>query len=111
MNETLRFFIYLFAMAAVTYLVRMLPLVFFKKKIRNRFVKSFLYYIPFAVLTVMTVPGILYSTSYLSSAIAGLLVAVILAFLKRSLLTVAAGATLAVLVIEIIIPYAPFLAF
>ena len=98
-------------MAGVTYLVRMIPLVCCRKKIRNRFIRSFLYYIPYAVLSVMTLPGILYSTGYLSSAILGTLVAVVLAYLNRSLITVAAGASASVLLLELLIPYLPFLSF
>ena len=105
MNEILRFFIYLGIMAGVTYLVRMLPLVFFRKKIKSRFVRSFLYYIPYTVLTVMTVPGIFYSTGSLASAVVGAVIAVLLAVLGRSLLTVAAGSSLAVLIVEIILKY------
>ena len=99
------FFVYLLVMAGVTYLVRMLPMVFFRKKIKSRFVRSFLYYVPYTVLTVMTVPGIFYSTGSLASAIAGAAVAVLLATLGRSLLTVAAGSSLAVLIVEIILKY------
>ena len=51
------FFLYLLIMAGVTYLVRMLPLVLCRRKIENKFIRSFLYYIPYAVLSVMTVPG------------------------------------------------------
>ena len=105
------FFLYLAVMAGVTYLIRMLPLVLMKKKITNRFVLSFLHYIPYAVLTVMTVPGILYSTSYISSALIGFIAAVLLAYFKRSLIVVAAGASLTVLIVELLIPYIPFLAF
>ena len=105
MNETLRFFLYLGVMAGVTYLVRMLPMVFFRKKIRSRFVRSFLYYVPYAVLTVMTIPGIFYATGSLASGIFGFAVAVILAILGRSLITVAAGSALGVLIVEIILKY------
>ena len=111
MHDVLQFFGYLLIMAGVTYLVRMLPLVFFRKKIESRFVKSFLHYIPYAVLTVMTVPAILSSTGYLSSAILGTLVAVLLSFFGRSLITVAAGSALAVLLVELLVPYVSFLAF
>ena len=103
MNEILRFFIYLGIMAGVTYLVRMLPMVFFRKKIKSRFVRSFLYYIPYTVLAVMTVPGIFYSTGSLASAVAGTAVAVLLAVLGRSLITVAAGSALSVLIVEIVL--------
>ena len=105
MNETLRFFLYLLVMAGVTYLIRMLPLVFFRKKIKSRFIRSFLYYIPYTVLAVMTFPAIFYSTGSVWSSIAGASVAVILAFLGRGLLTVAAGASVAVLIFEFIVKY------
>ena len=55
--------LYILVMAGVTYLVRMLPLVIFKKKITNRFIRSFLYYIPYAVLAAMTFPAILSATA------------------------------------------------
>ena len=103
MNETIRFFLYLLVMAGVTYLVRMLPLVFFRKPIRSRFIRSFLYYIPYAVLATMTVPAIFYSTSYLISGIVAAAVAALLAFFGRSLLTVAAGSALSVFIVELII--------
>lgn len=105
MNEILKFFLYLLVMAGVTYLVRMLPLVFFREKIKSRFIRSFLYYIPYAVLSVMTVPAIFYSTGSLWSAISGAAVAVLLAFLGRSLITVAAGSAFTVLIAEIIMKY------
>ena len=100
-----KFFIYLLVMAGVTYLVRMLPLVFFRKKIKSRFVRSFLYYVPYTVLAVMTVPAIFYATGSVWSAAAGALVAVALALFGRGLLTVAAGSALTVLVVELIIKY------
>ena len=105
MNNIVRFFLYLFVMASVTYLVRMLPLVFFRKRIKSRFVRSFLYYIPYAVLSVMTIPGIFYSTGSLPSATLGAFVAVVLAYFGRSLITVAAGSAATVLIAELIIKY------
>ena len=104
MNETLRFVLYLMVMAGVTYLIRMVPLVFFRKKITNRFVRSFLYYVPYTVLTVMTVPAVFYSTAYVLSAVIGTVTAITLAYFKRGLITVAAGASVAVLLCELIIP-------
>ena len=103
--DFLVFLKYLVIMAGVTYLIRMLPLVFFRKKIKSRFLRSFLYYIPYAVLTVMTFPAVFYSTGYLASAIAGTAVALLLVFFRRSLIVVAAGAALAVLIAELIIPH------
>ena len=87
-------------MALVTYVPRMIPLTFMRRKITNRFVKSFLYYTPYAVLTAMTLPAILYATSGMASAVVGLIVAVILAYRNHSLLTVALGAVGAVFIAE-----------
>ena len=98
-------------MAGVTYLVRMLPLTLFRKKIENRFVKSFLAYVPYAVLAAMTFPAILESTSSLWSSLAGLAVAFILAWKNRSLLTVALGAVVTVLVVEQVLVYFQLLSF
>ncbi|MBQ8525927.1 MAG: AzlD domain-containing protein [Clostridia bacterium] len=97
------FAVYLLVMAGVTYLIRMLPMVLIKKKIRNRYVLSFLYYIPYAVLSVMTIPAIFYSTSDVISAIVGFLTALMLAYMKKSLLTVAAFSCIAVFAAELII--------
>ncbi len=105
MNEILKFFLYLLVMAGVTYLVRMLPLVFFRKKIESLFIRSFLYYIPYTVLAVMTIPSIFYATGSFYSAITGAVVAVLLALLGRGLLTVASGSALTVLIVELIIKY------
>ena len=100
MNRELSFFLYLLVAAGVTYLIRMLPLVFCRKEIKNKYVKSFLYYIPYTVLTAMTFPAIFYSTGSSLSAIIGTLVAVVLAYFRRGLLTVAIGATLSVFAVE-----------
>ncbi len=97
-----RFFVYLIVMAGVTYLVRMIPLVLFRSKIKNRFVLSFLHYVPYAVLTVMTVPAIFYATSSPISAVAGFVLAVIFAYMGKGLLTVAAIACAGVFVTELI---------
>ena len=96
---------YLAVMAGVTYLVRAIPLILIKKKIENKFILSFLHYMPYAVLTVMTVPAVFYATESVISAAAGVAVALILAYFKRGLLTVAIGASGAVLIAELIIKY------
>lgn len=93
--------IYLIVMAGVTYLIRMLPLVLVRRKIENKFISSFLYYVPYSVLSVMTVPAIFYSTGHILSAAVGTAVAVILAYNKKSLIIVAASAALAVFVCEL----------
>ena len=92
---------YLLVTAGVTYLVRALPLVLVKGKIKNRFVLSFLHYIPYAVLSVMTVPAIFYATDERLSAAVGFAVAVGLSLLNKSLLTVAAAACGAVLLVQL----------
>lgn len=96
------FFKYLLVMAGVTYLVRMIPLVLVKKKITNVFLLSFLHYIPYAVLTVMTIPAIFYSTS-LVPAIVGFAVAVVVAFFEKTLVIVAAFSCIAVFLSELLI--------
>ena len=96
-------FIYIAVMALVTYLIRMLPLVIFRKKIENRFIRSFLYYIPYAVLAAMTFPAVFSSTGSEWSAVAGLIVALLLAFFEKGLLTVALSSCVAVFVIEFLI--------
>ena len=96
------FFIYLFIMAGVTYLIRALPFVIFRGKITNTFIKSFLFYVPYAVLGAMTFPAILFSTGNYASAIAGLIVACLLAFKEKSLLTVAVFACIAALAVNLI---------
>ncbi|MBQ1519030.1 MAG: AzlD domain-containing protein [Ruminococcus sp.] len=84
--------VYIAVMAGVTYLIRMIPFTFFGKKIKSRFFRSFLYYIPYAVLSAMTIPAIFYSTGNIYTAIAGTAVAVILAFLEMPLIVVAIAA-------------------
>lgn len=80
-------------MAGVTYLIRMLPFTFFRKKIKSRFFRSLLYYIPYAVLSAMTIPAIFYTTHNIYTAIAGTAVAIVLAFLEMPLIVVALAAT------------------
>ena len=95
-----RFLPYLLVMTGVTYLVRVIPFTLFRKKIENRFINSFLYYTPYAVLSAMTFPAILYATSNILSGAAGLVAALLLAYKGKSLLTVACGACLAVFAVE-----------
>ena len=89
-------------MALVTYLIRATPMVVFRKKIKNRWVQSFLYYVPYTVLTAMTIPAIFESTGSALSAVFGCIIAVILAFLKKGLLTVALSATAAALIVKLL---------
>ncbi|MBQ2676382.1 MAG: AzlD domain-containing protein [Clostridia bacterium] len=101
--DSLKLIAYTLVMAAVTYLIRMLPLVVFRKKIKSRFIRSFLYYIPYAVLAAMTIPAIFTSTANVYSAIAGLTVALVAAFFERSLITVAISSCVTVLIFETIL--------
>ncbi|MGN1121180.1 MAG: AzlD domain-containing protein [Eubacteriales bacterium] len=89
-------------MAGVTYLVRAVPFVLFRKKIENRFIRSFLGYIPYAVLAAMTVPAVLYSTDHIYSALCGLAVALVMAFFERGLVTVALSACAVVYLAELL---------
>ena len=81
--------VYMFIMAAVTYLIRMLPLALIKKKITNRFFKSFLYYVPFVTLAVMTFPAIINATSSKIAGIIALCVGVVAAWFDFGLFRVA----------------------
>ena len=97
------FWLYLLVTAGTTYLVRMLPLVLMRKKITNRFVLSFLHYIPYAVLSVMTIPAIFFATGQVLPAAVGFVVAVALAWRDGSLVQVAAASCGAVLLAELIL--------
>ena len=90
------FFPYVAVMAVVTYLIRMLPMTAFRRPIRSRFVRSFLAYIPYAVLGAMTFPDVIFCTGDVRTAVCGTAVAVALAWRGRSLLTVALAACAAV---------------
>ena len=81
----------MFVMALTTYVIRMLPMAIFRKKINDKRVQSFLYYVPYAVLSAMTFP-----------AIFSCVVAIVLAYMKRGLLTVAVGAAVAVFLVQMI---------
>ena len=103
MNKT--FWIYLLVMALVTYLIRAVPMVLFRKKIKNKFIYSFLYYIPYAVLSVMTIPAIFYAVGNKLAAAVGFVAAMISAYFEKSLLTVAAISCTAVFAAELLIMY------
>ena len=93
-------YMYIAAMALTTYLIRLLPMTIFRKPIRSRFLKSFLHYVPYACLSAMTFPGILTSTGSVISGAAALVIAVILAYRGKSLITVALSSSCAVLITE-----------
>ena len=96
---------YILTMAVTTYLIRVLPLTVFRKPIRSRFLKSFLHYVPYACLTAMTFPAILTSTATILSGAAALIIAVVLAYRGKSLLTVSLAASAAIMVTEWILGF------
>lgn len=96
-------YIYILVMALTTYLIRVIPLLIFKDEIKNKFIKSFLYYVPYACLMAMTFPSIFHSTSSIFSAIAAAVIAITLALNNKSMLVVAVAACLTVLIIEMFI--------
>jgi branched-subunit amino acid transport protein len=98
-------YLYILVMAVTTYLIRALPLTLFKKPIKNRFLKSFLHYVPVACLTAMTFPAILYATENVVSGAVGLVVALVLAYCKRSLIVVSVASCAAVFLTEQIIRF------
>ena len=92
-------------MAGVTYLIRLLPILFIKRKIKSRFIRSFLYYVPYTVLTVMAFPTVLSCTGNYVSSIAATVVCMILAYFGRGMITVALGGALSVIITECIMRY------
>ncbi len=97
--------LYIGVMAGVTYLVRMLPFVIFRKKIKSRFVQDFLYYVPYAVLGAMTIPAVFYSTGNVISAVVGLAAALIFALKGKGLLPVALAGCIVAFAAEMIMQY------
>ena len=100
MDLNLKIYIYILITGLVSYAVRVLPLTLIRKEIKNRFIKSFLYYVPYAALASMTFPAILFSTTEIIAAVAGLVVAFIMAFKNKGLLPVALAACVTVFIVE-----------
>ncbi len=99
-------YVYIFiCMALVTYLIRILPLTLIRREIKNRFFRSFLYYVPYVTLAVMTFPAILDATQSPVSAALALVVACVAAFFGRGLFTVALSGCLTVFVSELVLDY------
>lgn len=92
-------------MFAVTYVTKAAGLLLVRKKITNKYIQSFLYYIPYSVLAVMVFPGILFSTASLWSGIAGTAVALILSYFKRGLLVVSVASIATVFIVEQLINF------
>ena len=96
----MKIYLYILVMALTTYLIRAIPLTLMKKPIKNRFLKSFLHYVPTACLTAMTFPAILSATENMISGALGLTVAVVLSLKKRSLIVVAVASCAVVFLTE-----------
>lgn len=88
-------------MAVFTYLPRMLPLTFFRKELTSPFIRSLLYYVPYAVLSALTFPSIFYATQSIYSAISGCLVAIYFAYKGKGLVFVAAISMIIVYIVSL----------
>ena len=102
MNTILRYVIATVIMALVTYIPRALPLALFSKQIKSKYIRSFLYYVPYAVLASLTFPAIFYCCDSMAAAIAGTVVALLLAFFEQSLVVVAAASVLTIFITSFI---------
>lgn len=95
-------YIYILVMAAVTYFIRLLPLTLIRKEIKNKYIHSFLYYVPYVTLAAMTFPAILTATANIWSAAVGFIAALILAYNRKSLITVSLVSCICVFLTELI---------
>ena len=100
MTRPVYFLLALLVTGGVTYLIRLLPLLFVRKRIKNPFLKSFLYYVPYAVLSAMAFPAILFCTENVISGFMAALVCAVLAYRKKGLISCMLGSVIAVLVTE-----------
>ena len=99
MNNSI--YLYILVMAGVTYLIRVLPLTLIRKEIKNTYIRSFLYYVPYVTLSVMTFPAILTATASVWSAVIALVIAIFLAYRGKSLFVVSLAACTAVFLTEL----------
>ncbi len=93
-------YIYILIMAAVSYMIRVIPIAVMNKPIENQFVQSFLYYVPYTTLAVMVFPSIIYATNSMISGIAALIVGILVAYRSGNLFKVAVACCAAVLLVE-----------
>ena len=98
-------YIYIAIVAITSYLIRVLPLTLIRKPIKNRFIRSFLYYVPYVTLAVMTFPAILESTNNVISAAIAFVIAVVLAWMGKSLFQVAMFSCAAVFIVELLMRF------
>lgn len=103
MSVRAEFIPYLIVMAGVTYLIRMIPMALIRKRIKNRFILSFLYYVPYAVLSAMVVPAIFFASGNIITAAVGFVCAVVVAVFSKSLVLVASCSCLSVFLTEVVL--------
>ena len=103
MSKTVYFILALLVTAGITYLIRLLPILFVRKRIKNEFLKSFLYYVPHVVLSVLAFPAILTATGNMASGVAAAVACIVMAYMRRGLLTCMIGSVTAALIVEIIL--------
>ena len=96
-----RIYLYILVMAGVTYLIRVLPLTLIRKEIKNTYIRSFLYYVPYVTLSVMTFPAFLTATASVWSPVIALVIAIFLAYRGKSLFVVSLAACTAVFLTEL----------
>ncbi len=96
-------YIYILIAALVSFLIRVLPLTLIRRQITNRFLRSFLYYVPYVTLAVMTFPAIVDATQYPAAGVTALLVGVVLAWLGAGLFPVAVSCCAAVFLVELVL--------
>ncbi|MGN1405950.1 MAG: AzlD domain-containing protein [Erysipelotrichaceae bacterium] len=94
-------YIYILIMFGVTYLIRVLPLTLIRKKIQNRYIKSFLYYVPYVTLSLMTFPAIVEATSLPLAGAAALILGIVVAYKGTSMLNVSIICCLCVFILEL----------
>lgn len=95
--------LYIAVMAGVTYLVRAIPFTLMRRQIHSRFLRSLFYYLPYAVLSAMTLPAIFYSTGNITTAAVGTAVALVLAYFRCPLIVVALAAAAAALLTGLVL--------
>ena len=96
-------YVYIAIVAIVTYLIRVLPLTLIRREIKNKFIRSFLYYVPYVTLAAMTFPAIIYSTETMWSGLAALIVGILVAWFSGNLFLVAISACVVVFLVEMLV--------
>ena len=109
MNDSIRFLVYLAVMAGITYLIRVIPMLLFRGKVKNRLLRSFLYYVPYTVLAAMAFPTVITFTDHLLTGILATAVCIVLSLCRRGLIVVAIGGAVTVLLCEMLAVYIPLI--